>query len=55
MKDLTIKAILLKQLQLLQEECERDITPYEAARLSAALAEALVIAGEHTPTVPLSL
>lgn len=32
-----IKEILLKQLQLLREACEKDMTPEEAARMAEAL------------------
>lgn len=39
-----MKEILLKQVELLQEACEREMFPEDAARLSEALASALAVA-----------
>lgn len=50
-----IKEILLKQLQLVQEACERKLLPEEAARLSEALSSAVTIALSIGPKKPLNL
>lgn len=39
-----IKEILLKQMQILQEACDQDLLPEEAARLSEALSSAVTVA-----------
>ena len=54
MKD-QLKEILLKQLQLLQEACERDMTDTAMAEISKALAEALAVATVTEPTGPLMI
>jgi len=43
-----MKEILLKQVELLQKACERDMMPDEAARLSEALSNAISIAASYT-------
>lgn len=48
-----IKEILLKQMQLLQDACEREMSPEDAARLSAMLAEALALVNSFTPPLPI--
>ena len=50
-----MKEILLKQLQLLQEACERDMSDALMADLSKALSEALCIASIGEPLFPLKI
>lgn len=51
--DATLKEILRKQLQLLQEACENDMLPEEAAELSETLAEAVRKAARICRLLPL--
>lgn len=44
-----IKEILLKQVELLQEACERDMLPEDAARLSEEISVAVRMAAAVTP------
>ena len=43
MKEQALKGIILKQMELLQDACEREMSPEDAARLSAMLADALAL------------
>ena len=50
-----MKEIILKQLQLLQDACDRDMAPEEAAEVSGALASALTTVMHLTPDGPIGL
>ena len=53
MKNTLIQEILMKQLQLLHEDCERlDMLPDEEAQLSKALAEAIRITSDIKSKLP---